>query len=297
VESPLVSYIVITMDRRDELAGCLRNLQQQDYPGKQIIVVDNGSSDGTAAMVSGQFPEVDLIILKTNQGVAGGRNRAMEMARGELCIFIDDDARLADRQATRRTITYFKDDPQLACVAFFIRYAHTGCEQTGAIPRWDKRSIDEDYACSYFCGGGFALRRRIFMALGMFWETLWYGGEELDFSYRLLDKGYRLLRSAGIVVDHYEVPTSRPGGQWIYFNARNRCWIAVRNLPWLYAATTSLAWWCYTAYIDMKSGHFTSFARGFRDALSGLPAVLRARRCIGKRTVEKLRKLSGRRWW
>lgn len=297
MKSPLVSYIVITMNRRDELAGCLRNLREQDYPDREIIVVDNGSTDDTAAMVSGQFPEADLIALEINEGVAGGRNRAVKTARGELCLFIDDDARLADREATRRTVAYFQADPQLACVAFFIRYASTGSEQTGAIPRWDKRSIREDYDCSYFCGGGFALRRRVFMELGMFWEALWYGGEELDFSYRLLEAGYRLIHSGTIVVDHYEVPSSRPGGQWVYFNARNRCWIAVRSLPWLYVASTSMAWWCYTAFMALKSGHCASFARGFRDSLRGLPAALRERRCIGKKTLQRLKTLSGRRWW
>lgn len=53
---PLVSYIIITMNRQDELKICLSSLREQDYPHRQTIVVDNGSSDGTVEMIREQFP-------------------------------------------------------------------------------------------------------------------------------------------------------------------------------------------------------------------------------------------------
>jgi len=297
MKPPLVSYIVITMNRRDELSGCLSNLLEQDYPSKQIIVVDNGSADNTVETVAAHFPVVDLIALETNEGVGGGRNRGVAFAEGEICIFIDDDARLVDRQATRHTVAYFQADPQLACVAFLIRNACIGAEDAKAIPRSDKQSIKEDYSCNYFCGTGFALRRRVFIKLGMFWEKLFYAGEELDFSYRLLDKGYRLIHTGGIVVDHHEVHSSRFKGQWVYFNARNRCWIAAKNLPWFYVVSTSVLWWAYTALVDLNRGHCIYFLRGFRDAIRGLPEVLQERRCIGKKALRRLKAFSGRRWY
>jgi GT2 family glycosyltransferase len=296
MKPPLVSYIVITRNRASELCDCLSSLREQDYPRKQLIVVDNGSEDDTAVMVSRRFPEVELILLDTNSGVGGGRNRGLRAARGEICICIDDDARLLDPLATHHTVAYFRDDPGLACLAFTILNAKTGAEDPKSIPRADKRSIGGDYLCSYFCGAGFALRRTVFLDLGMFWEKLVYIGEELDYSYRLLDRGYRLVHTSRITVYHCEVPQARPRGQWIYFNARNRCWVAVRNLPWLYGISTSLMWWVITSLIGLRSGHFGFFLRGFLDALRGLPMVINARSCMGKEAAQALKELSGRRW-
>jgi len=163
---PLVSYIIITMNRSDELADCLANVREQDYPHKEIIVVDNGSTDDTREAVSNNFPEVRYIYLENNLGVSGGRNKGTVAAQGEICIFLDDDARFTDPAATAKAVEYFQNDTRLACLAFTIRNAFTGIEDYKAIPRIDKKQFDQDYPCTYFCGAGFALRRQVFLELG-----------------------------------------------------------------------------------------------------------------------------------
>ena len=294
---PLVSYVIITMNRQDELSGCLLNLRAQKYSHKQVIVVDNGSTDSTVQMVRQHFPEVHLVVLKSNQGVAGGRNRGIEAAKGDICIFIDDDARLIDPETTLRVIEYFKIDEQLACVAFHIYNAFNEKEEYKTIPRIDKRSLKKDYYCSYFSGGGCALRRQLFVELGMFWEKLFYGGEELDFSYRLIENGYRLIYSASIKVAHREVPDARPKGQWVYYNTRNRFWVALKNLPWIYVFTTTALWWMNTAFISLRSGHVVFFIRGLVHSLKELKEVMKERSCMSKSSVKRIKQLSGRLWY
>jgi GT2 family glycosyltransferase len=293
---PLVSYVIITRNRRGEVVNCLKSLRQQDYPNKQIIVINNGSNDDSASAIRQDFPEALLIKLETNHGVSGGRNRGAAAASGEICVFIDDDAQLADRQATRRIIRYFDDDPNLACLALKVCDPVTGNEDYRAIPRADKRRVEHDYQCAYFCGAGFVLRRYAWLEVGMFWESLVYGGEELDLSYRLLDRGYRLHRTSSIAVLHRNVTTGRQRGQESYFYARNRCWIAMRNLPWLYVFTTTGLWWAYILMSSAKRGEMNLAARGIWDALRGAPPVLQERRPIGKNTVRTVKALSGRLW-
>jgi len=297
MRQPLVSYIIITFNRSDELAGCLANVTQQDYPHKEILVVDNGSVDDTRKIVQHNFPEIRYLYLEKNLGVSGGRNHGTLAAQGEICIYLDDDARFTDPAATAKAVSCFVNDGQLACLAFTINNAFTDTEEYKAIPRVDKRQIDHDYECTYFCGAGFALRRAVFLELGMFWERFFYGGEELDYSYRLLDQGYKIMHSAAITISHREVQQARPKGQWIYFNARNRCWLAWRNLPWPYAVSTTLLWWGHTFYISLRHGLFPFFFRGMRDALIGLPGVWRGRKTIGRDTVMRLKTLSGRLWY
>jgi GT2 family glycosyltransferase len=296
VTEPFVSYVIITKDRRSEVVECLNSVRKQDYPNKQIVLVDNGSSDGSASAIRTEFPEVRLIALETNHGVAGGRNRGAAAADGEICVFIDDDARLSDTRATRRIVRYFEDDPKLACLALKVCDAVSGLEDYRATPRADKCIAQYDYPCAYFCGAGFALRRQDLLDVGMFWERLVYSGEEIDLSYRLLDRGYRLHRTNSVVVLHGNVPSGRQPGQQSYFYARNRCWVAVKNLPWLYACTTTGLWWGYAILTSITKGETCLAARGIWDALRGLPSVLQERRPIGRDTVQAVKKLSGRLW-
>jgi GT2 family glycosyltransferase len=172
----------------------------------------------------------------------------------------------------------------------------TGLDDSKAIPRVDKRAREDDYFCSYYCGAGLALRRKVILEVGMFWEKLVYG-EELDFSYRLLEHGDCLIRTASLEILHREVKQARPDGQWVYNNACYRCWIAAKNLPWRYVVSTSLLWWVYTALISLQRKQFSCFIRGIRDSLLGLPAVLQKRHPVSRRTLQTLKQLSGRRWY
>jgi len=293
----LISYVITTRDRPKEVFRCLNSVRAQDYPRKQIVVVDNGSTDDSASAIRKEFPEANLIVLGANRGVAGGRNRGAASADGEICVFIDDDAQFADAQATQRIVRYFGEDPRLACLAFKICDPSTGLEDYRAIPRADKRSVQHDYPCAYFCGAGFALRRQALLDVGLFWDRLVYAGEELDLSYRFVDRGYRLLHTASVDVIHREVPAARQRGQRSYFYARNRCWVATRNLPWPYAVTTTGFWWSYILVTSTLKGELSFAVRGICDALRGLPSVLHERRCVGKETVQVLNTLSGRLWY
>jgi GT2 family glycosyltransferase len=250
-------------------------------------------------MIQEQFPEVDLVALKTNQGAPGGRNRGVEAAKAEICIFLDDDGQFIDPQITHRIVSYFQEDDNLASVAFLVRNAFTGKEEPQAIPRVDKRVIKEDYLCAFFTAeGAVAIRKQVFVECGMYWEKLKpYGGEGLELSYRLMDKGYRIIRTSSIEMSHRRVSTARPKGQFVYFNARNRCWIAAKNLPWFYAISTSLIWWGYLVLISLKRRQVSFFLQGVRDAIRELPAVLHERHPINKATVKKLKALSGRLWY
>lgn len=297
MSTPLVSFIIITMNRSEELTDCLASVRLQEYPHKEIIVVDNGSIDDTKQTVTNNFPEVKYIYLEKNLGVAGGRNKGTLAARGDICIYIDDDARFIDASATGEAVDYFQNDERLASLAFKIINAFTGVEEYKAIPRVDKKRLDHDYQCTYFCGAGFALRRKIFLELGMFWERFFYGGEELDYSYRLLDKNYRIIHSASIIIAHREVQQARPKGQWIYFNARNRCWLAWKNLPLIYAVSMTLLWWGRTCIAGLRYGLFLYFVKGLRDALGGLPGILKQRKRIGKSAIKTLKFFPGRLWY
>ena len=78
--SPLVLAVVVNWNRGEDTQECLRSLEQQTYPRVGIIVVDNGSEDGSPELIQRAFPGVELIRLSRNTGFAGGFNRGIERA-------------------------------------------------------------------------------------------------------------------------------------------------------------------------------------------------------------------------
>ena len=292
--SPRVSLIVVTMNRKEILKSCLESFSLQLYKDYEVIVVDNASSDGTGDLIRQAFPHVRYFFLNTNSGVPGGRNHGIHVACGEFCVFIDDDAVFAENNALDQVVSCFRSDNNLGCLAFRIVRPDGGCEEYKSIPRVDKKRIDADYECSYFCGAGFAVRRSIFLEMGMFWEPLFFIGEELDFSYRLVNEEYKIMHSFAISVLHYETQRARMPGKWIYYGVRSRCWVAIRNLPWIYILSHTLLWWGYFFIAAIRNRHLLHFMQGIKDTIIGLPQALKTRSCINRETVGKLKKLSGR---
>ncbi len=294
---PTVSFVVITRDRCAELLECLGSLVVQTVHPAEFVLVDNGSSDQTVAEVKERFPEVRLITAGTNLGVAGGRNRGLRAARGEICIVIDDDAQLLDIQAAERVRLRFCERPELAVIAFRIRHPETHQDIRAALPRRDKRLPGERQAVATFCGAGFAIRKRAWEAVGGFWEELFYAGEELELSYRLLSANYELEYGCSIVVMHNETQRARPQGQWIYHQTRNRPWIAVRHLPLGCVLTTTAAWWLKTGWTAVRHHRIAAFAAGVRDCLRGFGKALSQRRPLRFQTLRQLAARSGRLWY
>lgn len=291
---PRLSVILITMNRQQILRQCLESVLRQKFADYEIVIVDNASRDGTGEMVQRLFPEARYFYLPDNIGVPGGRNYGARMATGEICVFMDDDAVFDNDDALEKTAAYFDADNRLGCLAFRILQPPHCLEEYKSIPRADKKIMNEDYECSYFCGAGFACRRNILLESGMFWDALFFIGEELDLSYRLLEKGFKIIRSFGISVIHYEMPQARIQGRWIYYGARNRCWLAVKNLPIPNLFSYTLLWWTYFLLLAIRHGHPLFFLMGMKDALIGLPEVVKQRQCISGKTIEMLKRLSGR---
>ena len=92
--SPRVSAVVLTYDGRELLDVILPSLEAQTHPELQVVLVDNGGSDGSSAYVRERWPEVKIVRLERNVGVAAAFNRGIEAADGELVGILNDDLEL-----------------------------------------------------------------------------------------------------------------------------------------------------------------------------------------------------------
>ena len=112
----MLSLIIITHNRRDELLLTLKSLKKQDM-SFELIVVDNASNYSVDSLVKSCWPDAKLIELTSNEGVAGGRNAGINAAMGETLVFLDDDASFRDDNVLSLILKKFKDDSDLGILA------------------------------------------------------------------------------------------------------------------------------------------------------------------------------------
>ncbi|MBU1289930.1 glycosyltransferase family 2 protein [Patescibacteria group bacterium] len=91
---PKVSIIIVTWNGIRHVSDCLESVLKSTYPNYEIIVVDNGSKDGTPELISKKFPEVRLIKKEKNLGFTGGNNEGIKQAEGEILFLLNDDTKI-----------------------------------------------------------------------------------------------------------------------------------------------------------------------------------------------------------
>src|SRR2546425_2999305 len=112
----MLSVIVVNWNGKELLADCLASLQSQRFPDFEVIVVDNGSTDGSSEFVRQQFPRFNLIQLHENRGFAGGNNAGIRQSRGEWIALINNDA-IADPDWLARLHQAVEESPSVGLAA------------------------------------------------------------------------------------------------------------------------------------------------------------------------------------
>lgn len=194
---PAVSVIVPVRNRPEEISACLRSLIDLDYPAEklEIIVVDDASEDATPEAVT-RFPEARLLRMQQHRQASFCRNRAAEIARGEILAFIDSDC-LADPTWLKELVPAFRDT-SLGALGGWVdgTFEEKGLDRYEKVKSalnmgaWFKRSeLTEHFFYVPTCN--FLVRRDAFLNLGGFREPL-HVGEDVDFCWRLQDAEYSL---------------------------------------------------------------------------------------------------------
>ena len=218
-----VGAVVLSMgDRREELETALRSLLAQEGVDLDVVLVGNGWQP------QGLPEGVRAVHLPENVGIPQGRNVGAREARGEVLFFYDDDASLPTTDVLARLVREY-DDPRVAVA-----------QPRGADPegrptprRWVPRlraGRGRGGDVVVFWEGVCSIRRAAFEAVGGWPGHFWYAHEGIDLAFRLADAGWTLRYRPDVVVHHPATPASRHA-VFYRMNARNRVWVARRNLP------------------------------------------------------------------
>jgi glycosyltransferase involved in cell wall biosynthesis len=164
---PMVSVVIPVYNGEDYLAEAIGSVLAQEHHPLEIIVVDDGSTDGTATVAS-QFNESVRYIYQPNSGPAAARNRGLKMARGEVIGFVDADD-LWVKNKLNRQLGLLADNPSVQIV---IGLAHT-VEIVGSVDGKPRLEQVMDPAVNLTVGSAL-FRRPVFDRVGLFDETLPY---------------------------------------------------------------------------------------------------------------------------
>ena len=198
-----VTAVVISHQRRDELAGSLERLEAlPEQP--PVLVVDNGSTDGTAAMVGHRFPGVGLLTPGRNLG-GTGRNLGVAAARSPYVAFCDDDTWWAPG-AMRRAADLLDAHPRVAVVTGRIVVEPTGsddpiCADLRSSPVERPDDLPGPALISFLAGASM-VRRSAFLAAGGFDRRVFLGGEEELLASDLLAAGWAIVHATDVEVHH-----------------------------------------------------------------------------------------------
>jgi GT2 family glycosyltransferase len=239
-----VVVIILTFNQREKVLSCLSSLSKDDQLPYQVLVWDNGSSDGTVVAVRSEFPKVLIHRHPTNLGVASGRNAAAALAtqtfRPTHFLFLDNDIqvkpgfvaallaafagdeRIGQAQAKLR---FMKDKERLndggGCRINYI-FGQTRPVGYGEL---DHGQYDLPRKC-IACGGAMMVRTDVFHELGGFDPKFDpFGPEDLDFSLRLSKAGYTALYIPQAVAYHEVNHTFGADYDENYARHKSRHWL------------------------------------------------------------------------
>jgi GT2 family glycosyltransferase len=270
---PRVAVVVITHQRRDELMRALvRLLDLPEQP--HVVVVDNGSTDGTAAAVRSRFPQIELVASPENLG-AVGRNVGVARIGTPYVAFCDDDT-WWEPGSLRTAADTFARHPRLAVVTARILVEPGGTEDPIVAELRDSPVHGADWlpgpALGSFLAGASVLRREAFLEVGGFSERLWLGGEEELMAGDLAAAGWELCYLPALTV-HHQASRARDPHRRRRDGIRNTLWTTWLRRP-LRPALRRTVHLLRTVPRDRVS------ARGVLAAVGGIPWVLRERRVL-----------------
>ena len=198
----LLSIVIITCNRKDELQKTIQSCMTKVDMPTEIIVVDNGSTDGTKDMLNALSNNKSCIIhpyfSDSNLGVSGGRNKGFELATSDIVLFIDDDAIFADESdLLDQAYMYMKKNEQIGALAFDI---YDLKEKGKLIDSFKNNDSQQNVTLSYV--GACHMLRKTYDRQYLYPPKLMYGAEERYASILYYNMGLRVEYYSAIKVLH-----------------------------------------------------------------------------------------------
>ena len=255
---PKVAIVILNWNGQNYLEKFLPSLLATAYDNKEIIVADNGSTDGSVSLLQQHFPQIKLIRFNENNGFAKGYNVALKNIQADYYAIINSDIEVLPGWLTPLINLLEQDKLNAACQPKLLSFKNRNLfEYAGGAGGWldsfgypfargrvfdiceeDKGQYDTTERVFWVTGAAMVIRRSVFNELKGFDEYFFAHQEEIDLCWRMQLAGYKLYCCPSSVVYHVGGGTLPRGNSLkTYLNFRNNQIMLYKNLPW------SQKWW------------------------------------------------------
>jgi GT2 family glycosyltransferase len=300
---PLVSIVIPNWNGAHHLTTCLDSLRAQTHPHVEVIVADNGSTDGSLKLLARDYPEVRVLALGENRGFTGACNAGVRAARGAFVALLNNDTE-ADARWIEEIVAAFERHPEAGLVAskmlLFDRRAtfHTagdfyrvdGLPGNQGVWQKDEGQYDREETVFNACGGSAAYRKTMLDQIGLLDEDFFFSCEDLDLAWRAQLTGWKCVYAPRAVVYH-KLKASGGGVTASFHDGRNFIYLLVKDYPgdlwrahWraILRAQLRIAAQALRAW---RGAAARARLRGQLAGLLGIPKMLRKRREVQRSRV------------
>jgi GT2 family glycosyltransferase len=301
VENPSCRVVVVILNwnGKQYLEPCLHSVFSQKYQDLAVILVDNGSSDGSLDLVRTCFPQVRIIENKENRGFAAANNQAIRASASEFIATLNNDTEvepgwleaLVQAMDTDSRIGMCASKMMLADRRDVVESAGIAVDKAGiswGIREESTSHLDEVKSQFVFgpCAGAALYRRSMLDDIGLFDEDFFAYLEDVDLAWRAQWADWKCVYVPEAVVYHVHSATGKEGSPFKNrLLGRNKIWMLCKNYPfpsWLWYAPLILVYDLMAVGYAIAAGRHGA-VRGRLAALLKIPATLAKRRQVIRR--------------
>lgn len=282
-----ITIVIPNYNGMNYLEGCLGSLQEQTDTDFEILMIDNGSTDGSVEWVREHYPEVKIRAYHRNTGFCHAVNAGIRLGKAEYVLLLNNDV-VCDKEMVRQLHQAMEDRPgAFACCARLLQMSDPSkIDDAGdfysalgwAFARGKGRSSElyvspgKIFAC---CAAAAIYRRSMLEKTGLFDERHFAYLEDIDIGYRALRMGYENWYIPGAVVYHAGSATSgsRHNEFKVRLASRNNIWLIKKNMPlWQivlnlpFLAAGCLVKWAYFQRKSLGRAYLEGLKEGLRSA-------------------------------
>jgi GT2 family glycosyltransferase len=244
---PTVSAVIATYNRCADLAVSLPKLVAQTRPPDEIVIVDDGSTDDTGALIAERFPSAIYIRLPENRGLIAARNVGMLRATGDYILSLDDDCWFLAPDGLAAALDHARKRPGAAVFSFNV-----------VLPNGD-RSVPpgtEPFETGTFFGGASLLHRKSVIDAGLYAEEFRCLGEESDLAMRLHDSGHSIVTVPNVLVYHAQSDAGRNHARIRFYSHRNAVLREILRCPPELLPAALLRTWAANTRYNLAHGYW-----------------------------------------
>jgi len=256
-----VGAVLLTMGKRPrELARALQSLKSQIGIELDVVIVGNSWNPAS------EYPEEKTLYLPENLGIPAGRNAGAVKVSGEFLFFLDDDAYLESPHALTALISHFDAHSQWGLIQPRVVPDGEGIAPSRWIPRLRIGDPLASSPATTLWEGAVIIRRSLFNEIGGWPANFFYAHEGIELVWQVYNHGFIAWYATDVTVKHPVIQPTRHAN-FYRLNARNRVWLAKRNLPFPISFIYISIWFAISMIRVRNVNALISWLRGFGNGV------------------------------